>query len=434
MKFARKTAALILAAIMALSLFGCSSGGSESSSGQSGSSDSAVDLEVWYAISGNSGETFVSMAEEFDNSNDNISLELSYSGNSSDTATKVSAALLSGDAPDVALMYAGPLYTGGRDDFTMQELIKDEDFNADDIYSGMWDYCSYMDKGICAVPFGISTQIMYYNKDLVEAAGIDMTNPPETWDEFLEVAETCMEYGKANVSDDTIGFDTTDSAWLFKSMLKQNGCDIIETSDGTITADFADDAAVEVADYWKSLVDAGVMPAGEHSNAENKFLAGTCAFIAASSNRISRWEGATTFEIGAIEMPSFGEKSLALGGNVLVILTDDETKVNAAWEFIKAMTTTENNIKFSLATGYLPIRKSAVESSEAQQAITENEMYGIAFKQLDYAWSYYHFEQMGTMDSLMRSSLDQIEKGVGGTTQEVLESAVSDLQREIDEA
>lgn len=214
----------------------------------------------------------------------------------------------------------------------------------------------------------------------------------------------------------------------------QNGCAIIENNDGQIVPIYNDAQALEVAEYWKSLVDEGIMPAGEHNNAENKFLSGNCAFIAASSNRISRWPGATEFEIGAIEMPTFGEsRSLALGGNVLVILTQDPQRVAAAWEFIKAMTTTENITTFSLATGYLPIRRSSVETEQAQQAIADNEMYAVAFQQLDYTWAYVHFEQMGTMDIELRNALNKIEKEAGGTIQEVLDKAVDNLAVEIAE-
>lgn len=396
--------------------------------------EESVTLNVWYAVSGTSGETFVQLAEEFDAANDLVDLELSYSGNSSDTATKVSAALLTDTAPDVALMYAGPLYTGGRGDYTIQSLIEDEDFHADDIYAGMWDYCTYMDGGVCAVPYGISTQVLYYNKDILEAAGVDMTNPPATWEELREVCRQCIEKGNVNNADEFIGFEVSDAPWLFKSMLMQNGCAIIENNDGQIVPIYNDAQALEVAEYWKSLVDEGIMPAGEHNNAENKFLSGNCAFIAASSNRISRWPGATEFEIGAIEMPTFGEsRSLALGGNVLVILTQDPQRVAAAWEFIKAMTTTENITTFSLATGYLPIRRSSIETEQAQQAIADNEMYAVAFQQLDYTWAYVHFEQMGTMDIELRNALNKIEKEAGGTIQEVLDKAVDNLAVEIAE-
>lgn len=386
---------------------------------------SKVTLSVWYAVSGTSGEKFTAMSDAF-KAETGITLNLSYSGNSSDTATKVSAALLSGTQPDVALMYAGPLYTGGRGDYTVDTLMNGADFDKNDIFPGMLDYCTYMGEGICAVPFGISTQVMFYNKDLMKANGIDMTNPPKTWAEFYTL---CKE-----LVDKTGGyaFDTTDEAWLFKSMLMQNGCEVVLKENDTIVPIYNNEKAKEVAEYWKSLVDNKIMNAGKHSAAENDFLAGKLPFIAASSNRISRWTGTTTFELGAIEMPYFNQPSLALGGNVMVILTNDPVKVKAAWEYIKALTSVENNSDFALATGYLPIHKSALEQDNVKKAIAENEMYAVAFKQLDYTWAYTHFEQMGTMDSLLKTALNRLEKGKD-TPQGVLDKAVNDLITEINE-
>ena len=387
-------------------------------------------LQVWYAVSGTSGDKFVAMSKAFDEGNDLVDLELSYSGGSADTATKVSAALLTNTQPDVALMYAGPLYTGGRNDYAMEELMKREGFGMDDIFPGMLDYCTYMGQGICAVPFGISTQVMYYNKTLLEKAGVDMTNPPKTWQEFYDL---CADLLTKVEGDDFTAFDVSDAPWLFKSMLKQNGCEIVvQGEDGKIQPVYNNEAALEVTDFWYSLVTSGIMAAGEHDNAENRFLSGNCAFIAATSNRISRWRGATEFELGAIEMPYFKNQSLALGGNVMVILTDDPQKVEAAWEYVSYLTTAENNADFALSTGYLPIRKSELNNPDIQKALSENALYSIAFKQLDYTFAYTHFEQMGTMDSLIRNMLNKLEKN-RGTSQALLDKAVKDLQSEIDE-
>ena len=387
-------------------------------------------LQVWYAVSGTSGEKFTALSKEFDDQSDLVDLELSYSGGSADTATKVSAALLTNTQPDVALMYAGPLYTGGRNDYAMEELMKREGFDMDDIFPGMLDYCTYMGQGICAVPFGISTQVMYYNKTLLEKAGVDMTNPPKTWQEFYDL---CADLLTKVDGEDFTAFDVSDAPWLFKSMLKQNGCEIVvQGEDGKIQPVYNNEAALEVTDFWYSLVTSGIMAAGEHDNAENRFLSGNCAFIAATSNRISRWRGATEFELGAIEMPYFKNQSLALGGNVMVILTDDPQKVEAAWEYVSYLTTAENNAEFALATGYLPIRKSELNNPDIQKALSENALYSIAFKQLDYTFAYTHFEQMGTMDSLIRNMLNKLEKN-RGTSQALLDKAVKDLQSEIDE-
>ena len=394
-------------------------------------SDGPVELEVWYAISGTSGEAFVAQSTDFDNADDGVSLKMTYSGGSGDTATKVSAALLTDTQPDVALMYAGPLYTGGENDFRMAELIQQGGFDIDDVFPGMMDYCVFGDGTYCSVPYGISTQVMYYNKEVLAAAGVDMTNPPKTWAEFYDVLGKVMAGGNVTGNAEFAAFDTSDEAWLLKSMMMQNGCNIIEMKDGAVTPIYNNAQAVEVADYWYSLIESGYMLPSEHDNAENKFLAGNLGFIAASSNRISRWEGKTEFEIGAIEMPYFTQPSLALGGNVLVILTKDPAKLQKCWEYICYLTAVEQNTPFALATGYLPIHESALEQDIVKDAIAKNEMYAVAFNQLQYTWAYTHFQQMGTMDIELRSMLNYLEKG-RGTSQELLDKAVKNLQEEID--
>ena len=130
-------------------------------------------------------------------------------------------------------------------------------------------------------------------------------------------------------------------------------------------------------------------------------------------------------------MPYFTQPSLALGGNVLVIFTRDEAKLRAAWKYLCYLTNVENNTEFALGTGYLPIHKSALEQDSVKKAIAENELYNVAFKQLSYPWAYTHFEQMGTMDTEIKSMLNKLEKG-RGDAQDLLDKAVQTLQKEID--
>nr|MBP7105809.1 hypothetical protein [Spirochaetia bacterium] len=64
-------------------------------------------------------------------------------------------------------------------------------------------------------------------------------------------------------------------------------------------------------------------------------------------------------------------------------------------------------------------------------AVTENPMYAIAFDQLDISWSYWHFEQMGTMDQLLAQAVDALERGAL-TPKAALDKAAKELQAEID--
>jgi len=386
-------------------------------------------LKVWFAVSGDSGEAFKALLEKYDAMNDDIVIEASYSGNYADTATKVSASLVSNTAPDVALMAAGPLYTGARNDFFIESKIAEPDFNKNDIYPGVWDYAKYNGR-ICAIPYGISTPVLYYNKAVLDKAGISMANPPKTWSEFIQIAKTAQAKGNISGSSDFWGFDVTDVAWLFKTMLSQNDNTVIAVKGSAVSPAFNDQKAVEVASFWKRLVDEKVMPVGQHANAEKKFLSGNLAFLVATSARIARWSKDQTIQIGAIPMPYFQKPSVALGGNVLIILSKDQKIREASWKLVKFLANTENQTTFALKTGYLPIRKSGLSLPDAKKAVTNNQMYAIAFDQLDISWSYWHFEQMGTMDQILAQTIDVIERNVM-TPKAALDKAASDLQAEI---
>ena len=391
----------------------------------------AVKLNVWYALSGDSGEAFKAMLDKFNAANADIALTYSYSGSYADTATKVSAALVSNTAPDLALMAAGPLYTGGRGDFYMESKIGGADFDKADFFPGVWEYAKFQGK-ICAIPYGISTPILYYNKAILDKAGIDIEkNPPKTWDDLYKLAKLAQSKGNAAASTDFWGFDTTDSVWLFKTMLNQNGNGIISVQGTTVSPAFADDKAVQVATWWEKMADEKIMPVGQHSNAEKKFLSGNIAFLVATSARIAKWSTNASIPASAAPMPYWQKPSVALGGNVLIILTQAPKVREAAWRLVKYLTTSENQTDFALKTGYLPIRKSGLALPAAQAAIKQNQMYSIAFKQIDISWSYWHFEQMGTMDSLIWTALDEIERNAQ-SPKDALNKAAKDLQAEMD--
>ncbi|MBO5666537.1 MAG: hypothetical protein J6S45_03725, partial [Firmicutes bacterium] len=90
-----------------------------------------VTLEVWYAASGTAGQAFSAEVEAFDEANDLAEVNLSYSGGANESAAKISAALLAGNEPDVALMYAGPAFTGSLGNFTMDQLVRREGFESE---------------------------------------------------------------------------------------------------------------------------------------------------------------------------------------------------------------------------------------------------------------------------------------------------------------
>ncbi len=229
--------------------------------------------------------------------------------------------------------------------------------------------------------------------------------------------------------DGFTAFDMTDAGWLFKSMCMQNGCPIVEVEDGVITPVFNSDEALEVATYWKKLVDSGIMAAGEHTAAENKFLAGNLAFLAMSSNRISRWTD-VDINIGAIEMPYFKRspsRSAATCSSSSAGRAEDRSRMGPRQ--LPALAGAEPRLCAEHRLSARPPIRGDVR--RGNRGNCTDEMYAVAFKQLSYAWAYVHFEQMGTMDLQIADALSRIEKGTR-EPEEALDKAQEKLVSEME--
>ena len=114
----------------------------------------------------------------------------------------------------------------------------------------------------------------------------------------------------------------------------------------------------------------------------------------------------------------------------VTILATDKWKEDACWQLIKYVLNTENQTAFSLASGYLPIRKSSLENADVKAYIADSELYAVATKQLSYAWAYTHFGAMGSMDNFFWYALDNIESGKS-TPAEAMKQAVKETIAEL---
>jgi len=105
---------------------------------------------------------------------------------------KIIAAIASGKAPDLVNMN-----TPWVIDFVGQNALSpiDEYVTEVDKYlylPNYWDV-TVIDGKSYAIPWYLSPQIMLYNKQIFEDAGLDPENPPQTWDEIIEYSRIIKE-------------------------------------------------------------------------------------------------------------------------------------------------------------------------------------------------------------------------------------------------
>ena len=153
----------------------------------------AATIELWHAMSGELGRQLAQLAAGFNASQSEHRVVPEYKGNYTETVTAAIFAVRTKKQPAIvqvneiatATMMAakGAIYPAF-------ELMRAQGvaFDQAAYLPAVSGYYSDLAGNLLSFPFNASTPILYYNKDLFRAAGLDENSPPRTWPEVEAAA------------------------------------------------------------------------------------------------------------------------------------------------------------------------------------------------------------------------------------------------------
>jgi len=391
-----------------------------------------IQLEYWHIYGGDFGRAHEKLIDEFNASHPDIQVRYSYSGNSWTGWNKLELAIAAGTAPDVALIedyWTAPL-AESKAIVRLDELIEEEgEAFKDDVYPLFWRSATYK-GGIWAMPYAASNLVLYYNKDLFRAASLDPDSPPRTWDELVKLGERLTKDTDGDGRPDQWGLSFpltahTGVVYYFIPFLWQNGGELFNI--GYTKARFAGPEGVGALQFWLDLIyKYGIMPLSPPTEG---FISGRVAMTLGSSARLNLiYKKQVKFELGVAPLPLNRRRATILGGKSLAILTKDERKERAAWEFIRWITDAQQNLKWSTATGYIPLRLSVIRSREFQDYLRENPGAGVALGELLYTRPRPNLSAYTEISRILGLALERALFG-REDPQLVLEEAAEEAQR-----
>jgi len=152
-------------------------------------------------------------------------------------------------------------------------------------------------------------------------------------------------------------------------------------SDDDFNIKIAEEPGVEAGNFWRSSVEDGWAIPVEDSVAD--FGNGFLATIMASTGSMGGIRENATFEWGTAFIPEMYTFGCCTGGSGLSILAmAEDAKKEAAYRYLEYASSPEITAFWSQATGYMPVRKSAIESAEMQAFFDENPNARTAVEQL----------------------------------------------------
>ncbi|RZN34720.1 ABC transporter substrate-binding protein [Bradyrhizobium sp. Leo121] len=309
-------------------------------------------------------ETHKRIAEEFAKERPDIKITLRAPYESYEDATqKVLREAVTNQMPDVTFQGLNRIRVLVDKNIPAQldnYIAAEKNFDRQGFHQAMFDIGTASGK-IYALPFAISLPIVYVNLDLLKQAGGDPNNLPKTWDELIAQAKKIKALGP-DINGVTYVWDITGN-WLWQAPVFARGGTMLNTDETKVAFDGPEGQfAIRML---ARLVNEGGMPNLDQPAMRAAFAAGKTGFHITSTsdlNKVTQMIGGK-FELKTHTFPDVASPNgrLPAGGNVVMILSKDKAKRDAAWEVVKFWAGPKGAAIMAETTGYMPANKVANE-------------------------------------------------------------------------
>lgn len=365
-----------------------------------------VTIEYWHAYPEH--EPFLNqMVEEFNQEYPDIQINIQYRGYSYEQIRRmILLGLGKGDFPTLAVLeptfLASFAESGLLED--LNPYLEEDKIDKSDFYEPALTGYAYKDMQ-AGLPLLLSANVYFYNKDLLEQLN---QAPPQTWQQLEELGQALQQAKTAGDISTRHAFGVSGDKWMFEPWMINGGTEIV-TDDGKtgLTGD-----GLNFIHKLKQWQDDKIMYFDESTEAlQVLFSYQNLLLTPGSSSNISRMkeENADRFEVGTMLMPGDKQAVSQIGGLGMVMLSPaSEQKKKAAWKFMQHVTSAQRNIRWAEQTGYLPFRKSALETEEGTAYLKENPEIADIMEQMDRVVPRLQHPYYGELSKLYDSALSKV--------------------------
>ncbi|HEY2818513.1 MAG TPA: ABC transporter substrate-binding protein [Casimicrobiaceae bacterium] len=393
-----------------------------------------VEVSFFYpvAVGGPITKIVDGFAADFEKENSGIKLKPIYAGSYQESIAKALTAVKSGEPPVTSILLSTDMFTLIDEDAIVpfDDMVKTPEDKA-------WlasFFPAFMENSqtggkTWGIPFQRSTIVLYYNKDAFKEAGLDPNKPPATWKEMAEVAQKLTKHdGSGKVTQWGVQIPSSGFPyWLFQALAIENGVNLMNAA-GTETY-YDKPEVIEALQYWVDLVKKyKVHPEGivEWGTTPKDFFERKVAMVWTTTGNLTNVKNNAKFDFGVAMLPANKSRgSPTGGGNFYIFKKSTPAQREAAFKFIKWVTTPQRAAQWGIDTGYVAVRADAWDTPAMKQYVAGFPAAAVARDQLPYAKA-----ELSTHDNqrVTKALNDGLQAALTGT--KTPEQALKDAQRE----
>ncbi|MDR6865019.1 ABC transporter substrate-binding protein [Phycicoccus sp. 3266] len=386
-------------------------------------------VSFWHAMDGKNAEVLTQLVKEFNDQNKGkIEVKATYAGKYDDAITKYKAAIQSKSTPDVIQIYdiGTQFMIDAKQTVPMQSFIDRDKLDVSDLQPNITGYYS-VDKKLNSMPFNTSMPLLYINKSLFTKAGLDPNKPPTNLDEIRAAAE---KLSKKNGGPADYGFGAAIYGWLLEQFMATSGQEYCNNGNGrtgrATSVNLASDTDLAVVSWWQKMVKDGLAAntGRDTKAAQAAFKSGQVAMNLESTGQLGGYSQAAKaggWELGATNYPHVkaGETGgPIIGGASLWIngVNHKDANKEAAWQFVKFLSSPKSQATWHTGTGYFPNSKGALNQPVDVEYRKANPLFDVAVQQLDSTKLTTATQGclLGVMPQARKASEDGLESALNG--------------------
>jgi sn-glycerol 3-phosphate transport system substrate-binding protein len=337
--------------------------------------EGVVQIEFLHAMSGTKLAVTEDIVNDFNSSHPGIHVQLVYGGSYAETTTKSISRYAAGNPPIIAQVEAA----FNRDFIDSGAIVPVYKLFApyttvpmdwDSFIEPIRSYYSN-DGNVWSLPYNCSTGMLYYNKDMFRAAGLDPNNPPRTFKQLEDDARKVLAAGACEM-----GITTSWPAWiLLENMIPYHGQWFANNENGhkglPTEVYLTDKFVIDEMSYLAKWAKEGLFTyLGREYSALASFTTGKSLFLFLSTSTLSSVTKKAKFEVGTAFLPRIEGYPLGrstLGGASLYVFKGfSDAEYEAAATFLKYIASPATTIKWHKGTGYFPLTNGALETLQYQ--------------------------------------------------------------------
>ncbi len=343
----------------------------------------------WDRQTTESAELLKALVGDFNAQWSGLPIKIERAGSYADIFRKVTAGINAGVLPAMAVSYESMTseYIEAGAVAALDDLIEDDALGLDnetlaDFFPAMLATNRFAahDGRLYSFPFAKSVLMLYFNRRVLAAA--DIHAPPTTWEEFLEQCRAVK--ARTGKPAHAVSADCSTVNGIIYSL----GGDIVR--DGKTL--YNSHEALETFRLYETLArEELAYLISPNSYDDNLALSrNEIAFVLRSSSGLSDMMLLMNNDRecwGMVAIPQARPETpgtVLYGPNVTLFNTTEDQR-QAAWAFVRYFTSPDISARWALETGYLPVRKSALDHPAIRAFWEQWEYNRTAFACLEYA-------------------------------------------------